>query len=310
MKEIIARTNAYKVISADKKGGSLSHAYLVTCPDEEMLPEYLIGIAKLIVCDGSGSKEDARTAMLIEKRLHPDVSFYPREKKLSVANADEIVASSVVKPLELKTRLFILNRFEDLAQYQNKLLKTLEEPPENVILLLGTVNENAVLSTVKSRSKIVSVPLFSEGEIVNALSGEFGDEKKLRLSAALSGGRIGEARRFYLSPQTESLMAFADDVFYKMNAASDVLTFSARMNNFEIKDVLSALKVVCGKIAEGDKNYEDLIKRYRPAVFIGITDKLNKLEKTVNFNGNANMVGDGILFSVMEEKARWQRLSV
>jgi len=275
-----------------------------------MLESYLIELSKLIVCGEDTSAESVRAAGLIEKKMHPDVGFYPKEKKLSVANADEIIAQSVVKPLELNMRLFVMNKFEELAQYQNKLLKTLEEPPKNVVLLMGSVNDSAVLSTVKSRSKILSVPLFSERQLIEALKGEYTDREKLSVAVALSGGRLGQAKRFYESDMTIRLYNTCVDLIDKMNKAQDVLRYAAILKNFDIKDVISALKVVCGKILGGEKQFEPLAVRYRPAVFIAVVERLGKLEKTVNFNGNATMVIDRLLFAVMEEKSRWQRLSV
>ena len=310
MQNPIIYTNAYKIIEADKKNGSLSHAYLITCADESMLESYLIELSKLIVCDDYSSSKGTRTANLIEKKLHPDVCFYPKEKKLSVANADEIIAQSVVKPLELDMRLFVMVKFEDLAQYQNKLLKTLEEPPKNVVLLMGTVNENAVLATVKSRSKILTVPLFSESQLFDALKYDCPDEDKLKLAVALSGGRLGEALKYYDADYTESLFDLCVELIGRMNKAGDVLSFASQMKDFAVNEVIAALKVVCGKVMTNEKGYEKLHDTYRPAVMAGIIDRLDKLEKSVNFNANNTMVIDGVLFAVMEEKSRWQKLSV
>ena len=310
MQNPIIYTNAYNIIEADKKSGSLSHAYLITCADESMLESYLIELSKLIVCDDYNTSKGTRTANLIEKKLHPDVSFYPKEKKLSVANADEIIAQSVIKPLEIDKRLFVMVKFEDLAQYQNKLLKTLEEPPKNVILLMGTVNENAVLATVKSRSKILSIPLFSESQLISALSADCDDREKLQLAVSLSGGRMGEAMKYYSADYTEDLYELCVDIIKKMNKAGDVLSYAAKMKNFAVNEVIAALKVVCGKVLANEKGFEDVAKTYKTAVVVGIIDRLGKLEKTVNFNANTAMVTDSVLFAVMEEKSRWQRLSV
>ena len=308
MQNPIVFTNAYKIIEADKKSGSLSHAYLVSCADESMLESYLIELSKLIVCDDYATCKGTRTANLIEKKSHPDVSFYPREKKLSVADADEIIAQTVVKPMELNMRLFVMCKFEDLAQYQNKLLKTLEEPPANVVLLMGTVNENAVLATVKSRSKIVTVPLFSDSQLFGALENECEDSDKLSLAVALSGGRLGEAKRYYDADYTEEMFSLCVDVFDKMNKTGDVLFFAAKMKDYPVKEVIAALKVVASKILSGEDKYKSLAEKYRPAVMIGVIDRLGKMEKAVNFNGNTTMIIDSVLFAVMEEKSRWQKL--
>lgn len=310
MENPIVSTSAYKIVSADKAAGALSHAYLVVCADESMLESYLTELSKLIVKSGD-ELADAKVFNRIEKKIHPDVVFYPKDKKLSVADADDIVAQSVVKPMELNLRVFVAVKFEELNQYQNKLLKTLEEPPKNVIILMGAVNESAVLATVKSRSKILNIPPFSDNALKNSLKTECRDEKKLDIAIALSDGRLGEALRYYNAEDTEDLFNYCLSVMEDMNKAKDVLTFADKMRSFAVRDVIAALKVICGGALSGkDDRYKKLREAFRPAVFIGITEKLNKSEKAMNFNANATMLIDGILFAVMEEKAEWQRLSV
>lgn len=304
----IVNSTAYKVIKKDKEEGKLSHAYLIVCQDAAMLDSYMVEFAKLIA--ESGSFDDIRACMLIEKKMHPDVSFYPNGKKLNVANADEIVANSIIKPLELDKRIFVLEKIEDLAQYQNKLLKTIEEPPKNVHLLMGTVRENAVLSTVKSRSKKLTIPLFSEKELMEALKDQCDDKERLKLAVSLSGGKLGEALRYYEMPEAAELFNYSVSVMKDMNKASDILPFASKMKGYKAEDVVSAIKLVCGKIINDEKFCVENGIMIRVAVVTAVVERLNKIERSLNFNANATMVIDGILFAVMEEKARWQRLSV
>lgn len=302
----IVKSTAYKIIRQDKAQGRLSHAYLIFCGDEAMLDNYLTEFAKLIAIDG----DDANAAMRISKKIHPDVSFYPDGKKLNVANADAVIANSIVKPLELGRRVFVLERIEDLAQYQNKLLKTIEEPPKNVHLIMGAVLEEAVLPTVKSRAKKLVIPLFSEDEITEALKDDCDNSRKLALAAMLSGGKLGEAVRYYDMPETEELFDYCVKVMRDMNKASDVIVFASRMKKFAVDDVVSVLKLICGKIIESGKFCKENGIILRSAVAVGVVERLNEIEKSVKFNANTSMVIDGILFGVMEEKSKWQRLSV
>ncbi len=304
----IINSTAYKVIKKDKEEGKLSHAYLIICQDEAMLDSYMIEFAKLIATNGSF--DDIRVCSLIEKKIHPDVSFYPDGKKLNTANADEVISNSIIKPLELERRIFVLEKIEDLAQYQNKLLKTIEEPPKNVHLLMGTVREDAVLPTVKSRSKKLTVPLFSEEELLEALKSECEDKDKLELAVCLSGGKVGEAMRFYQMPDAKELFDYSLKVMRDMNKASDVLAYASKMKNFSVSDVISTLKIVCGKILCDERFCAENNIIIRSATVMRVVERLSKIEKSVNFNANATMVIDAILFAIMEEKARWQRLSV
>ena len=49
--KLINNSNAYKIVSGDKRRGELSHAYLIVCPDSLMLKDYLKLFASLIMCE-------------------------------------------------------------------------------------------------------------------------------------------------------------------------------------------------------------------------------------------------------------------
>ena len=76
--ELIKSTNAYKIISGEKKRGALSHAYLIVCPDGDFLKAYLKVFARLIACDSDGC-ESCRVCKLIEEEGYADCTFYPKE---------------------------------------------------------------------------------------------------------------------------------------------------------------------------------------------------------------------------------------
>ena len=64
--------------------------------------------------------------------------------------------------MDSKYKVYILGRFDECTiQAQNKILKTLEEPPQNVIFILTCNNDLAVLPTIRSRSKKINEPNLS-----------------------------------------------------------------------------------------------------------------------------------------------------
>jgi DNA polymerase-3 subunit delta' len=67
---------------------------------------------------------------------------------------NELIEESYLKPIEGDKKIFIVNRAESINHVaQNKLLKTLEEPPKGVHIIMGATNEHALLPTIKSRVK-------------------------------------------------------------------------------------------------------------------------------------------------------------
>ena len=106
--------------------------------------------------------------------------------------------------------------FEDAhtmtAGAQNALLKVMEEPPEGVNLILLTESADAMLSTIRSRARLIRMQRFTAKEIAShllstkkeLLSPYQARQEELDALLMLAGGSIGEAVRL-LSPESAAL---------------------------------------------------------------------------------------------------------
>lgn len=317
MKSLVENSAAYKVIASDKAAGRLSHAYLVVCQDGDMHEEYLKVLAKLMACENSDDYcDNCRVCKLIDQKTHPDITFLPKEGKLKTDSADELVRQSVVKPFELSKRFFVVKKIEELNQYQNKLLKTLEEPPKNVHLLISTERPVAVLPTIKSRSKTVEIQDFSEEMLLSAAKDlEFTGER-LDLSVKLCGGKMGRLIKYYQNDDLLSIKNLSTDMLLNMNGRN-LAEFAGKLKNVSIPDYISVTKLLLSKLMEfiisGKREilYDKLYlaaEKWRYGSIIGTIERLNTFEKSLNFNVNNTILTDGVLFAVMEEKTKWQKL--
>lgn len=316
MKNLLKNSSAYKIIASDKKQNKLNHAYLVMCQDGDMHDEYLKILAKLIMCNDAEFCDDCRVCKLIDNKSHPDIAFFPKDGKLKTDSADELIRQSVVKPFELDKRLFVVRKIEELNQYQNKLLKTLEEPPKNVYMLISTERPVAVLPTVKSRSKIVEIQDFSEQELLKtAMSmGYSGD--RLMLAVKLCGGKLGRLIRYYENDDLLAIKDLACDMLCNMTG-KNLPEYAGKLKNISVKDFISVTKLLLNKllIYLTDKKVDPLYKnlyqnteKWRYGSIIAIIERLNGFEKSINFNMNNAILVDGVLFAIMEEKTKWQKL--
>lgn len=87
---------------------------------------------------------------------HPDVLHFPADSKLGIEQAKQIIEFLSLKPYQVKGRIVILEDASNLThEAQNALLKTLEEPPEEAILILGASSDANFLPTILSRCEIV-----------------------------------------------------------------------------------------------------------------------------------------------------------
>lgn len=316
MKKLIETSTAYKVIAADKKAGRLNHAYLVVCQDGDMHDEYLKILAKLIACDDTEFCDNCRVCKLIDQKAHPDVTFLPKEGKLKSDSADELVRQSVIKPFEITKRVFVVRRIEELNQYQNKLLKTLEEPPKNVYLLISAERPVAVLPTIKSRSKIVEIPDFSESLLYECATRMGFSGERLDLAVKLCGGKMGRLIRYYENDDLLSIKDLSCDMLINMTGRN-LPEYAGKLKNISMTDFIGVTKLMLGKLLEYlaskrvEKGYEKLYpatEKWGYGPIIATIERLNKFEKSVNYNINNAILTDGVLFAVMEEKTKWQKL--
>ncbi len=199
MRELLKTTKAYKLLKNEAKTGDFSHAYLLAFNDAKNLREALKCFAKLFFgCEEPLSAAEKRVSDLIDGESFSDCACYPVEgKRLLVEDAENIIEESTLAPVEGTKKVFLIGDFSEAnVQTQNKLLKLLEEPPQEVIFLLGATSEFSVLPTVLSRVKRLEILPFSTEEVSACLKRKYKDKYdkiSVSLCASTSGGSVGDA---------------------------------------------------------------------------------------------------------------------
>lgn len=134
------------------------HAYMLEGEDMAALEKAAKDFAERILQD----------SIRVEAEVHPDLILVRPEKAnvISVGDVRSQIADTVdTRPYEAEYKLYVVPDAEKMnVQAQNALLKTMEEPPEYVILLLLCRNANIFLDTILSR-----VVLMKAGEADAAL---------------------------------------------------------------------------------------------------------------------------------------------
>jgi DNA polymerase III delta prime subunit len=115
-------------------------------------------IAKILISVKLPEREEEINRMLLTNSLkkdHPDVLYFEDEEKLGVEAAKKIREHLSLKPYQAKGRAVVLLSAHNLTpEAQNSLLKTLEEPPSEAIILLGAKSESNFLPTILSRCEV------------------------------------------------------------------------------------------------------------------------------------------------------------
>ena len=198
----------------------VSHAMLITGEEGAGRKTIANALAMSLVCenpktdpefDACGVCSACRKAM---SGNHPDIIRVSRSKPTVISVDDireQVVSTAEILPYESRYKIYIIPEAEKMnEQAQNALLKTIEEPPEYVVILLLSTGPEAMLPTVLSRC--VKLPLLAvEDRKTEAyLEREFSlPPYEAKLAAAFSQGNIGRARR---AAADETFLARRDKV--------------------------------------------------------------------------------------------------
>ncbi|MEG0070844.1 MAG: AAA family ATPase [Raoultibacter sp.] len=141
------------IVAADK----VSHAYLFTGPAGSNKTAAAYALAQTVVCEngGCGTCDDCRRVV---RRKHPDVRYFAPAgaNGYLVEQIREIVSEASLAPIRARKKVYLLDRVDLLGvQAANAFLKTLEEPPDNVVLILLGRTRESVLPTIVSRCQVV-----------------------------------------------------------------------------------------------------------------------------------------------------------
>lgn len=221
--------------------GTQRQAYLITGPESVGRRTLALRFAQAINCpqpiDPGLPCLDCSTCGQIERIVHPDLTVVEADRsggQLKIDQIRNLQHGLSLAPYDAKYRIAILLRFEEATrQAANALLKTLEEPPSQVILLLSAASVEQLLPTIVSRCEVIRLRAVPSGVIEQELQKNW----KVRpaeasLLAHLSTGRPGYAINLFQNPEILSLRkAWLDEL-------SKILT-SNRVERFEYVETMT-----------------------------------------------------------------------
>ena len=207
--DVIGHHRALSSLHKAFEKGMASHAYLITGPAHVGRMKLAMLIAQLLNCHGDGPTGTCEQCTRIRRGVHADVTIVPVDSQgslhedgrprtmITIEQVRGVSREAALQPFEGRCKVFIFEEADRLTEEaSNALLKTLEEPPDQVSIVLLASGEQAVLPTIVSRCRLVCLrpvpwPLLSE-ELVRRLG--LPPERALQI-ARTSGGRPGLALR-------------------------------------------------------------------------------------------------------------------
>ncbi len=182
------------------------HAYLFTGPDGIGKRTLAAVFARALLCAQADPPcSQCRHCALTARGSHPDLlTVEPivtgksvRTAKIKIDPVRNLIHDLQLKPVEARRRVGRVLRFDAANdEAQNAFLKTLEEPPGQVVLLLTAERADDLLPTIVSRCEVVALrPLPREVVRDSLITRWLVPAERAELLAHLSQGRLGWAVR-------------------------------------------------------------------------------------------------------------------
>lgn len=177
--------------------GRPPHAVLVTGLPNVGKGTLARSLAQALLCTEDRQPCGAcRACRLVAAGTHPDLRWVePQGSSLKIAQVRELTRQLALAPLEGAWQIAVLDHFELATPgAANALLKTLEEPPPSVILVLLAQQAEALLPTIVSRCQVVALRPISRPVIEQTLIAQWGvDAQRAQLLSHVCNGRLGWA---------------------------------------------------------------------------------------------------------------------
>ncbi|HPQ61792.1 MAG TPA: DNA polymerase III subunit delta' C-terminal domain-containing protein [Bacillota bacterium] len=309
-----------RILGNSLKNRRLAHSYILEGPLGSKRLDTAILLAKTLLCqnlqaDGNPCQA-CHNCRRIDDMAHPNLFYVEAEsEQIRKKQVLELLQEFSRQSVEKGPRIYIVNEAEKFNQEAaNTLLKTMEEPGQDLYQILITSQVNALLKTIVSRSQVLHFTPINKKQIVLEL-------EKENLSQAMVAGiseytdNTDKAREMAASQQTSDILELMFEIFKRLETGEksavmafkeqrdailpdpEAIDFFLTMMVLFLKDMLShkihyhslivfeSEKELIGKLA--DKTDQEKIE--------AAIDQVLDLKSTTKYNINSQLAFDALL---------------
>lgn len=259
--DIMGHDRNIEVLRRSLKNGKTAHSYLFEGVNGCGRKKTAIALIQALFCttlpdDACGVCPSCRK---IQSGNHPDIHLIaplPDKRDISVEQLRELQHDLSLRPYEAPRKACIIDPAERMnPSSANSLLKTLEEPPGNALIILLTENAGMLLPTVRSRCQLMRFAPLSPEHLLTLLEQSGMAPDAAALIAPMSGGSLQKA----LELDNEALVTRREAVLSKVS----------QININKIATVFDAAEELSGNRDSTIELLDMLLSFYRDAVHLG-----------------------------------------
>jgi len=261
----------------------------------------------------------------LAKGIHPDVYFLKKEedkKNISVEQVREMQKFLSLTSFLNSYKIALIENAEQMSESaQNALLKVLEEPTKNTLIILLCPDSNLLLPTIVSRCQLVKFYPVSQDEISHHLISLGASREQARLYSTLANGQIGLAINFFQNPELFTAYLGQTEMFLSNFTANLVQKFSNLDNSLQdfkgnieknsyllgelklwesiLRDILMCKQGLISFLANlhFQNSLEKIAARYSTLEIISFLNQLKQIKKYLTYNINPRLAVENLVLN-------------
>lgn len=290
---IIGNNKIKQSLISSVKQNKISHSYLFV--GIEGIGKNMIAteFAKMILCLKENPYcNQCKSCIEFDSNNNPDfLVINPDGNSIKIEQIRYMQKKVQEKPIIANKKVYLINEADKMTvEAQNCLLKTLEEPPEYATIILIGANENAFLTTIKSRCMILHFQPIEDEEMKQYLAKKYDMTGISQNMLDIFQGSIGKAET--LKDKKEQYQVL-DDIMNHLEDTNiiDIINKAEILykSKEEIFEILDYINIILLKIAKTKYYYTNCI------------NIVENTKKRLKQNANYDMSIDNMLFNIWEE---------
>lgn len=288
---IIGNTEVKEYLEKIVNSNNVLHSYLFLGTEGIGKKEIAKEFAKKILCSTKEEGCTCKSCLCFDSNNHPDLYVIDYDNQsIKIDEIRTLTEKVIEKPIISEKKVYIINNAETMTkEAQNCLLKTLEEPPEFVVIILISSNDNLILNTIKSRCMTIKF-----NNIDNELIKKYIDEN-------LEYGELSENLLKYINGSIGKAIKLKDI----KDKYTEIENYLKKVTSLDIVDFLYYGKTIYDK-----ENINDILNYIIVCLYSNSKDNVNyiyaiehvnKCSLRLKANSNFDLCIDNMLMGIWEE---------